>query len=95
MKKSDDSLRQAQEDVERRKRLLVFGKIRVDPEPTTKSPLKQKDEEKKAVTVNHVQSNGGGMGKRSRLTKVTLQIIVISVPSWLLLARSAVSCVIP
>ncbi len=47
MKKSDDSLRQAQEDVERRKRLVVFGKIRVDPEPTTKSPLKQKDEEKK------------------------------------------------
>jgi len=46
MKKSDDNLRQAQEDVERRKRLLAFGKIRVDPEPATKSPIKQKDQEK-------------------------------------------------
>ena len=46
MKKSDESLRQAQEDMERRKRVLVFGKIRVDPEPTVKSPIKQKDQEK-------------------------------------------------
>jgi hypothetical protein len=46
LKKSDDSLRQAQEDMERRKRLLVFGKIRIDPEPTAKSPIKQKDQEK-------------------------------------------------
>jgi len=46
LKKSDENLRQAQEDVERRKRLLVFGKIRVDPEPATKSPIKQKDQEK-------------------------------------------------
>lgn len=46
MKKSDDSLRQAQEDMERRKWLLVFGKIRVDPEPAAKSPIKQKDQEK-------------------------------------------------
>ena len=48
MKKSDENLRQAQEDMERRKRLLVFGKIRVDPEPTAKSPIKQKDQEKDA-----------------------------------------------
>ncbi len=46
MKKSDENLRQAQEDMERRKGLLVFGKIRVDPEPTAKSPIKQKDQEK-------------------------------------------------
>jgi len=46
MKKSDENLRQAQEDMERRKRLLVFGKIRVDPEPAAKSPIKQKDQEK-------------------------------------------------
>ncbi len=48
MKKSDDNLRQAQEDMERRKRLLVFGKIRVDPEPAAKSPIQQKDQEKGA-----------------------------------------------
>jgi len=48
MKKSDESLRQAQEDMERRKRLLAFGKIRVDPEPTAKSPIKQKDQERGA-----------------------------------------------
>ena len=46
MKKSDENLRQAQEDMEHRKRLLVFGKIRVDPEPAAKSPIKQKDQEK-------------------------------------------------
>jgi len=46
MKKSYENLRQAQEDMERRKRLLVFGKIRVDPEPASKSPIKQKDQEK-------------------------------------------------
>jgi len=46
LKKIDDSLRQAQENVERRKRLLVFGKIRVDPEPAAKSLIKQKDQEK-------------------------------------------------
>lgn len=48
MKKSDENLRQAQEDMERRKRLLVFGKIRVDPEPAVKSTIKQKDQEKSA-----------------------------------------------
>ena len=48
MKKSDETLRQAQDDMQRRKRLLVFGKIRVDPEPTGKSPIKQKDQEKNA-----------------------------------------------
>jgi hypothetical protein len=32
--------------MERRKRLLVLGKIRIDPEPTTKSPIKQKDQER-------------------------------------------------
>ena len=46
MKKIDENLRRAQEDMERRKRLLAFGKIRVDPEPATKSPIKQKDQEK-------------------------------------------------
>jgi len=46
MKKSDETLRQAQEDMEQRKRLLIFGKIRVDPEPPAKSPIKQKDQEK-------------------------------------------------
>ncbi len=46
MKKSDENLRQAQEDMERRKRLLVFGKIRVDPEPAAKPSIKQKDQEK-------------------------------------------------
>jgi len=46
MKKSDENLRQAQEDMERRKRLLAIGKIRVDPEPAAKSPIKQKDQEK-------------------------------------------------
>ena len=46
MKKSDENLRQAQEDMERRKRLLLLGKIRVDSEPSTKSPIKQKDHEK-------------------------------------------------
>lgn len=46
MKKSEENLRQAQEDMERRKRLLVFGKIRVDPEPADKSQIKQKDQEK-------------------------------------------------
>jgi len=48
MKKSDENLRRAQEDMERRKQLLAFGKIRVDPEPATKSPIKQKDQEKPA-----------------------------------------------
>jgi len=46
MKKSDENLRRAQEDMERRKRLLAFGKIRIDPEPATKSSIKQKDQEK-------------------------------------------------
>jgi len=32
--------------MEQRKRLLVLGKIRVDAEPATKSPIKQKDQEK-------------------------------------------------
>ena len=49
MKKSDETLRQAQVDMEQRKRLLVLGKIRVDPEPATKSPIKQKDQEKNAA----------------------------------------------
>jgi hypothetical protein len=48
MKKSDENLRRAQEDMEHRKRLLILGKIRVDPEPPGKSPLKQKDQEKSA-----------------------------------------------
>ena len=48
MKKSDETLRQAQDNMQRRKRLLVFGKIRVDPEPTGKSAIKQKDQEKNA-----------------------------------------------
>lgn len=48
MKKSDENLRRAQEDMEHRKRLLLLGKIRVDPEPPGKSPLKQKDQEKSA-----------------------------------------------
>ena len=48
MKKSDDNLRRAQEDMEHRKRLLLLGKIRVDPEPPGKSPLKQKDQERGA-----------------------------------------------
>lgn len=46
MKKSDENLRQAQEDMQHRKRLLAFGKIRVDPEPPAKSTIKQKDQEK-------------------------------------------------
>jgi len=46
MKKNDENLRRAQEDMEHRKRLLLLGKIRVDPEPPGKSPLKQKDQEK-------------------------------------------------
>lgn len=48
MKKTDETLRQAQIDMEQRKRLLVLGKIRVDPEPATKSPIKQKDQEKES-----------------------------------------------
>jgi hypothetical protein len=49
MKKSDETLRQAQVDMEQRKRLLVLGKIRVDPEPPAKSTIKQKDQEKNAA----------------------------------------------
>ena len=48
MKKTDETLRQAQIDMEQRKRLLVLGKIRVDPEPAVKSTIKQKDQEKSA-----------------------------------------------
>ena len=48
MKKIDENLRQAQDDMQRRKRLLAFGQIRIDPEPTSKSPIKQKDQEKES-----------------------------------------------
>lgn len=44
MKKSGEDLRQAQEDMERRKRLLEFGKIHLDPKPVH-PPIKQKDQE--------------------------------------------------
>lgn len=53
MKKSDEDLKQAQDDMERRKRLLTFGRIRVDPEPRVQPPGKQKDQEKGSSQEKH------------------------------------------